>query len=179
MEAALVFPIILFIIVSFIYLSFYLHDKYRIEEVLNISILKALEYNQTETNMVTGYIDYEGYIEQGILYRFKSREKKEESVENYLYTYLNDRLIITKVEEITVAITDKELKISAKGYVNIPDFSGLFGDEYNLTFHKDEKNTIHSREFIRLFDVLGGVAEQIPGADHAIELLQNVLKTMK
>jgi hypothetical protein len=178
-EAALLFPLILFIIVGFIYFGFYLHDKYRIEESLNIAVLKTLEYNQTETNLVTGYVDYEGYINQGIFYRFSKRDEKEKVVNDYLCTYLNERLFITRVEEITVHLTARELEITAEGYVNFPTFGGLFGNDYTIAFHKVENNMIDVSEFVRMFDIFGGVIENVPGADEAIKMLQNVLETIK
>jgi len=165
--------------VGFIYLGFYLHDKYRIEESLNIAVLKSLAYNESETDMVTGYVNYESYINQGIFYRFKKREEKEEQVGSYLYTCLGERLFIIKVGEITVEITGGELEITAEAYVNFPAFDGIFEGAFYLSFHRGEKNIISEREFVRMFDALGGVAEKVPGADYAIKMLQDVLETVK
>lgn len=144
-----------------------------------MTVLKTIEYNQSEVNIVTGNIDYEGYIEQGIFYRFKARIEKEEVVKEYLYTYLNERLFLTNVEDITVHLTERDLEITAKAYVNIPTFGGLFGNDYNLSFKLVKENIIDAREFVRIFDVLGGVIEKVPGTDSAIELLQNMLEALK
>lgn len=178
-EAAFLFPLILFIITGFIYMDLYLHDKYKIEETLNLAVLKTLAYNQVETSIVTGYIDYEGYINRDIFYRFKSREDKEAVIINYLYTCLNEKLFLTQVKEITVKIAETELEITGIGYVNFPLFGGMTEKDYTLSFHRMEENIINTREFVRMFDVFGEVAEKVPGADNAIKLLQNALETLK
>lgn len=175
-EAALLLPVILFVIVSFIYLSFYLHDKYRIEEVLNIASLKAIAYNQTETNMVTGQVDYESYLNQGIFYRFESRENKEKEVFHYLHTYLNERLFLTKVNKIEVKISHVDIEIRVIANVDVPTFGEIYSDDYRINFYISEENIMSAREFVRMFDTLGGVAEKVPGADKAIDMLKKLIQ---
>lgn len=132
-----------------------------------------------ETDIVTGYIDYEGYIDQSIFYGFQSREDKEEVVNRYLHTYLNEKLFITKVEEITVSLSEGKVDIIANAFVNIPILGGLFEENLDSNLHYAADDQVNARKFVRLFDVFGGVIDKVPNSEAAMESLQKVLQTVK
>jgi hypothetical protein len=112
--------------------------------------------------MVTGYVDYESYINRSIFYGFESREDKENVVSNYLSTYLNEKLFLIDIEKITVTLTGGGLEITARANINLPLVGGIFRKNFSVLFQRTDKELKNTREFVRMFDIFGGVVEQVP-----------------
>lgn len=175
MEAALLFPIILFIIVGFIYFGFYLHDRNKINASLDITILKAILYNQSEADLTTSKINYEDYINQGVFYSLESREDKEEVLKEYVSKVLSKGLFLTHVDNLNVQVTNREILISADIEVDFPLFGNLIDYNFKVSQLWDEKSILNAREFVRIFHIFGEVIEKIPEADTMVKGLQQIV----
>jgi Flp pilus assembly protein TadG len=84
-EAALILPIILFIIAGLLYLGFYLHDKVKIQSIIDDTSTRGREQIQYEADLETGLIDYSAYRKRSVLYPyFNDSTEKEYKLNTYL-----------------------------------------------------------------------------------------------
>ena len=100
-EAALILPIILFIIIGLLYLGFYLHDKVKIQSIIDDTATRGRELIQFETGLETGLIDYSSHQNRSFLYPyFTDFKEKENKINTYLKKQLNTALFITKIDSV-------------------------------------------------------------------------------
>ncbi|MBB5196199.1 TadE/TadG family type IV pilus assembly protein [Anaerocolumna cellulosilytica] len=180
-EASLLFPIIFFIIIWLIYLGFYLHDKNRLNVIVDDSLLKARYLIENETDLTAGDVNYEVYIKRGVLYGFiGSLNEKEVLLLEYVNNQLKSGLLIA--DNITVQTRLDRWKvgmeINADFSVPIIQVQKLFRRKLTLTAVK-EIPLMDTEEFLRMFDIFSGVAEKIPAAEKVLNGLSRLLKKVK
>jgi len=181
-EAALILPIILFIIIGLLYLGFYLHDKVKIQSVINDISTKGRELIQYEADLKTGLIDYGYYQSRFFFYPyFTDFVEKENNINVYLTEELNKGLFIAKVDSVAVSATLKRIHISVNGHMDIPfiEINQLFTNS-GLTFSNNNTMEIHNtEEFIRVLDVFSGVADKVKVIDDILQNLQKLISSIK
>ena len=177
-EAALILPIILFIIIGLMYLGFYLHDKVKIQSIINDTSTRGGELIQYEADLETGLIDYDRYQNRSLLYPyFADFSKKEYEIDTYLVERLKRGLFIAKIDSVTVSASSNKIHILVNGHMDIPfrEVKQLFTDN-GLTFSNESTMEIHNTvEFIRIFDVFSGVAEKVKFIDEILQNLQRLI----
>jgi hypothetical protein len=181
-EAAFVLPCVIFTIVALMYFAFYMHDKNRLQAVLDETLIKSKTLIQNETNMNTGIMHYDAYLKRGILYSLSSHYKSNQSIIiDYIKMRLETGLFIATVEDIQVNIELDKIEIKMRADIDIPLFyvrkyfskSGLSIDLYNFA------EIQHQAEFIRIFDVFTGVTEKVDIVNQTLKELQQVLEYLK
>ncbi|WP_313133950.1 TadE family protein [Anaerocolumna sp.] len=181
-EAALILPMILFIIAGLLYLGFYLHDKVKIQSVINDISTKGRELIQYEADLKTGLIDYDHYQSRFFLYPyFSDFVEKENNINTYLAEELNRGLFIAKVDSVAVSVTFNRIRISVNGHMDIPfiEVKQLFTNS-GLTFSDNNTMEIHNtEEFIRVLDVFSGVADKVKFIDDILQNLQKLIGSIK
>lgn len=181
-EAALILPIILFIIIGLLYLGFYLHDKVKIQSIIDDTTTRGRELIQFETDLETGLIDYSNYRNRPFLYPyFADFKEKENKINTYLMKQLSTGLFITKVDSISLSASSKTIHILVNGHMDIPfrQVKQLFTNG-GLSFSNENKIEIHhSVEFIRIFEVFSGVAEKVEFIDEILQNLQKLIGLFK
>ncbi len=176
-EASLIFPMILFIIIGFIYLGFYLHDQDKIEAVINETLLKSRNLIQNDTDIKSGIMDYEKYYKRGILYSLQNNlQDKKQEIYNYLQTQLNKGLFIADINYIGIEVSHTSISIEIKAEMELPFWGvqSLFDGKTQVTGYNStavQNNT----EFIRIFDIFSSVAEKVPAIDKSLKKLQQIL----
>lgn len=179
MEAAFILPTVLFIIIGLIYLGFYLHDRNKIQLVINESLINARNYVQNETDVITGTIDYTTLIGRNILYSLEVNfEDKETIIYNYISNKLRGRLFIAAPESVTINITHYNINIQVISFMEFP-FLGIkkLFTSSGIKIVQTNKSEIHyTTEFIRIFDVFSGVLDQVEIINDTLKRLQNILE---
>ncbi len=177
-EAALIFPTILFIIIGLIYLGFYLHDQNRMEAVIHETLLRGRNLMRNEADIQTGLIDYETYYNRGILYSLQDNtDEKKQEIYNYIRTQLNHGLFIAEINSIDVEVSHTNIEIEVRAEMLLP-FLGLrplFAGSKTAVTGKDSVAVQNNTEFIRIFDIFSGVADKIPVIDETLKKLQQIL----
>jgi hypothetical protein len=180
-EIAFVFPIVLFVIVGLIYLGFYMHDKDKIEAVINETLIKGRNLLQNETDMNTGLIDYEAYYKRGILYSLEDNlQEKKEEIYNYIQTQLGKGLFIADINAIDVNVSHTQISIEVKAEMKLP-FLGIrpfFAGSGTSVIEKTAVPIQNNTEFIRIFNIFSSVAGKIPVIDETLKKLQQILNKL-
>jgi len=181
-EAALILPIILFIIIGLLYLGFYLHDMVKIQSKLDETSLKGREFIQYETDLYTGLVHYSSYRERTFLYPyFVDFSEKENTLTTYLRKQFDAGLFITKIDFTKVSVASNKISLLVQGHIEIP-----FQEVIQLLFptgidlQKESQVEIHNPvEFIRIFDVFSGALEKVKYIDEILQKLKNILNFVK
>lgn len=181
-EAALILPLILFIITALIYLGFYLHDQDRLEAVINETLLIGKNLVRNEAQMDTGFIDYEVYNKRGIMYSLQDnlREKREE-IYNYLQLQLNKGFFIADIRSVDVTVSHADISLIVKADMILP-FVGLlpfFSGSKTVFIGANQASIGSNTEFLRVFDIFSGVAENMPVINDNLMKLQQILNKLK
>lgn len=181
-EAALVFPIVIFVVIGVLYLAFYLHDKVKIQGLIDEASLKAKAYVRNETDINTGLIDYETYNKRGIFYPLRNDlDHKEEKMKEYLEGKLSSGLFIADLDAVEVILGYSDIDIEVSVDMDIPFFDVrqyFTGSGFSLRL----KNTVpiqNPMEFIRIFSIFTAVASKIRIIDETLKKLHEILNKIK
>lgn len=178
-EAAFVMPMIIFIVIALIYMSFYMHDKSRIQSILDTAITQSSLMIKHEMDSTNREIDYEHIDARGIYYPvIGSVEKERNAIIEMVKAQLSSGLFIANIENITVEADhlDIQIKVCARMKISILKVKEFFygsGTQVTIT----SRGRVHyPAEFVRRFDVVEGVAHDIKGYDEIILKLQKIIK---
>lgn len=120
-EASLIMPVILFVTIALCYMAFYMHDKIRIQSIIDTSVLKAGLYLKHESDFGTGQIQYDRLGERGLFYIMSIHDGEEtEKVEAYIRNTLQSGLMISKMDTIQVNVTGFSISVKATATVRFP-----------------------------------------------------------
>jgi TadE-like protein len=101
-EAALLMPIIIFVIVALIYLGFYLHDKAVTKFAANYMATKICQVYTYEFDINTSQINYDKLLDRNILSDFSLNIDDDlQEIYEYVADMLKLRLIICTPGEMT------------------------------------------------------------------------------
>jgi hypothetical protein len=181
-EAALIFPLILLVITALIYLGFFLHDQDRLEAVINETLLIGRNLVRNEAQMDTGFMDYEVYNKRGILYSLQANlQEKREEIYNYLQLHLNKGFFLADIRSIDVTVSHTEISLIVKADMVLP-FVGLlpfFSGSKTVIVGSNQAVIGSNVEFLRVFDIFSGVAENMPVINDNLMKLQQILNLLK
>ncbi len=155
LEAALIFPAVLFIIFSIIYLCFYMHDKVTIEGVINDALLRGRNSVKYEIDMDTSTQNTTKYLNANRMIPENDNLSKESKIKIYLQKELQKGLFIANTTGVEAKVNKGEVAIIVNGYMKIPfiEFRKYF-EKSGLTFKFDQNVKIHqTMNDIRIFDI--------------------------
>lgn len=164
-EAALIMPIVLFVIVALIYTSFYLYDWCRLRAIADIALHKAVVTIKHEADFNTGRVDYEHINDRGVFFRIAgSSRPDEDKTRNYLTKELQRGFFCTEIRDVQVTIEKRNITVHISGEFNVP-MKGIM--EY-VGSHKRMEVTVDSpthdpAELLRMMDVIMETGEKIKG----------------
>lgn len=159
-----------------------MHDKVRIQTSINQTALKGRVFIQNEVDMDSGRINYQAYIQRGILYFIENDlSTKKETIQRYLENALRNGLFLAKIEKIEVTATLSKIHIEVSASMQIPfiEVKNLFYKS-GLSVNQNNITEIHnSVEFIRIFEVFAGVTDKMEAVDNVLKKLQKILISIR
>ena len=178
-EAALIMPIIIFVIMALIYMSFYMHDKSKIQAILNATMIQASQMVKHEYIIDNKEIDYIHLDDRGIYFPVVGNlEVEKNKMIESLEKQLDKGLFIANIDDVVIDITHTKVAIKVEAIMNI---SFLRIKEYFRG--SGTKITISSvgrihypAEFVRRLDVIEGTLEDVEGYDQIMKKLQDILQ---
>lgn len=176
-EAVFIMPIVIFIIVTIIYITIYLHDYNRMYCVTDRILHKAILNIKHESDIETGKLNYEEIKKQGVFYQiFGISDEKEEDIENYLMEKLTEGLIATKIDEVDVKGSKLKMTIKVKGKFQIPikGLSYIFSSKKNLLVEVSANNH-NPADTIRISEVVLDTGSKIKGVNELIEKFEALI----
>lgn len=181
-EAALILPLIFFIIIGLIYLGFYVHDSVKIQSIIDETLIKARNLVQRDADISTGTVDYEAYLNRNLLYPYFSDFKdKESEIKTYMLDRLNSGLFIAKPKNINIKVESFDIHIEVEAEMEFPftQMEYYFSKSSEAITWTNKNNTQTPMEFIRIFKVFSSVSESSQKVEEAINKLRNIINTVK
>jgi hypothetical protein len=180
-EAALLLPMIIFIICSLVYLGFYLHDRSRLEGLVDEVLMKGALSAKHEADIRTGKVDYANIRKRGVLYLLIGDTKQQEDqIEKYLWELSGQGFFLTEIRDIKVELGKYKLKITLEGEFKVP-MRGIreFFDPNPQIIIEAERSIHNPAEFIRVSEVVLDTASKIKGFDELKKRIEDILNTSK
>ena len=160
-EAAFVVPIVIFVIFALMYLTFQLHDKVRLETVMERALGKG-DFLVSQRGREDGSAyDYENVNKNGNWGYFRSSYKKQqEAITDYLKEELGKGFFTFQMEHVNCEINgfNVQIKIVMKKMMSLHPVKNFLGESSYVTLER--KKVLHSpEELLRVMDGLGIVMD--------------------
>lgn len=178
-EAALILPMVIFVIMALIYMSFYMHDKMKIQAIINSNILQGGLMVKHEWNTDNNETDYINIDNRGIYYPVIGETEDEvHKIKENLKNELSGKLYIAEIRDIVVEADHLKLSIKIEAVMNISilrvkDFFTGNGTHLMLSGN----GRIHyPAEFVRQIDMVEEMINDRDGYGKVLEKLGAFLK---
>jgi len=177
-EAALIMPLIVFILFALIYLSFYLHDRCKVQGVIDQTLHKAGLTVKHEADFSTGEVFYEEINNRGVFYLpFADTGTEEDNIRNYLQTKLKSGLFLARIIDLQVDVGKYNITISVEAEIPISLLGVTDIWKPNNRMIVEGKSQIHNpAETIRFCEVILDTGTKVKGVEALKEKLVNILK---
>ena len=180
-EAALIFPFILYIIFALIYLGFYLHDYGKVKTIIYESQIRGKGLVRNEANIVSGSIPYQECINRTIFYPVHNDfELKEKQISNYIDSKSRNILLISEIKDINVDVELFNIKTKVLLKMNFPikTIERLFLGDEEITIECKEK--IHNpTDFIRGYEVASNIGKKIDIVNQLVSQIKKIIGIFK
>lgn len=165
-EAAFIFPIILFVIFSLICVTFYIHDKCRLQAVADRILHKASLTIKHEADIQSGKVSYEKINDRGVFYLpFGNAEKEEESIREFLQLEMGGGLLAAEVTDIKVIAGKWKIEVSLEGEYKIPIQGVLDYFQPDPILIKVCSPVHNPAETVRIGEIILDTGEKIKGLE--------------
>lgn len=180
-EAALIMPMLFYLMFSLFYLSFYLHDINRIQGYLDKMLNRTSILIKHEADIKSGEIIYSKINQRGILYNIVGKsEVLEDDIRSYITEELSDGLFMMQITDIQVKIEKYRIEAKVKIRTRMP-IKGV------LSFFKprqqkviEEQVTIHDpADTIRMSEVILDTGSKVKGLEELRNIVETVFKHIK
>lgn len=175
-EAVIIVPLIIVVIMTFLYLTLYLHDKAAIYSILDDAVIKENMVRKQPSNYLTGEIDYEHLNTRSLLYHFiDDCDQEEEALRRYVSERIEGKLAVSRLTniEVTNSYTGIGVKVWGKIIFHPLPLMDFFAG--HKTFCMTVDIPIHNpSDFVRISDNLLGVAEGVKYYDKIADTLQKI-----
>jgi len=176
-EAALVMPVVVFVLFALMYLSFYLHDRCIVQSAVDQTLHRAALTLKHEADFSTGEIYYKEINSRGVFYLpFGSTKAEEDNIRKFLQKELEDGLFLAKISGVHVDVGKFNITISVEADISItmPGVTNIWEPNNYMTVKG--KSQIHNpAETIRLSEVILDTGTKIKGVEALKEKLENIL----
>lgn len=178
-EAALIMPIIVIVIMALIYMGFYMHDKSRIQAIINSNIIKAGLIIKHELLIKGNELDYINLDSRGIYYPIIGDIKQEkERIINNLNNQFASNLYLAQIEDINVEVDhfNINIKVVVLMDISILKIKELFtGSGTNITISSNGR-VHYPAEAVRKFDVMEGIIDDVKGYEQVLGKLSSFIQ---
>lgn len=175
-EAALILPMIFYLLFSLFYLTFYLYDMNRVHGYLDKILYRTSMLVKHESDITSGKIQYTKINQRGVFYVLTGNtEMLEEDIRKYIAEELSDGLFMMRVTDIQAKVEkDKiEAKIEIKTKMPMKGILTFFQPKQRKVI--EEKYTIHDpADTIRMSEVILDTGSQVKGMEELRNLVEKV-----
>lgn len=175
-EVAFLFPIILFIIMAFIYFTFYLHDQTVVTCVIDEANERLNQAVRQPTNFETGVIYYDKMTSQSLLCRYNGDYSVEiANAKKYIKEQLEKKLMLGKVTNIEVTKEKGVIKTEVKMKNQIKLLPAVtYLKQYQQSKNTAECEVNNTSEYVRAASVTLDVVSQTKAFDKIVKVINKI-----
>lgn len=177
-ELAMVFPIVIYTIISIVYAGFYLHDHLMIRSVLQSKIYDYEEYVKYPMDEEQSIIDFSNINARGIFASLTYDYEKENTLcSTSLKKKLEGKPFITQIGNTSVCLTHSKVSIELECTVNVPFHAVrlLLGEDRLHYTEKVKEEVFRPCDYVRLVDLLIDTSAHTNAGDKVLAALQKVV----
>lgn len=176
-EAALLLPTILFVLISLIYFSFYLHDRVRLESNVNRILLESRDFILYDKELDTGMVDYNRYINKKLLQLDYKGLGLEEEIYEYAYKALSKEFFIGQTKDLDISINKASIIMNVTLDIHLPiqAIRMLLGKGSLEIMYESRIKLIDRSNQVRKLQVTLGVARRMKEVDDWLSKLADLL----
>ena len=178
-EAALIMPIIVIVIMALLYMGFYMHDKSRIQAIINSNLIRAGLIIKHEMLVKSNELDYVNLDSRGIYYPILGDIKQErERIINNLSDQFTSNLYLAQIKDINVEVDHFNINIKVVVFMDISilKVKELFtGSGTNITISSNGR-VHYPAEAVRKFDAMEGMIDDVKGYDQVLGKLNSFIQ---
>lgn len=177
LEAAMLLPLILFIITALLYTAMLLHDWRNAVGAVHLITIEGEAVARKDMEPLTGSVDYEKYLSRGIAIGARDYTWEEAGLEGILKKYIEDKALITSIEDMKIEITSKGIRVNM--HLNfrlpMPGIGKFFKKSGTAYRYEDYKSFDNQPEFVRAFRIMMDTGENLPGANTILNALKKAV----
>ncbi|MCT4596426.1 MAG: pilus assembly protein [Vallitalea sp.] len=171
-EASLIFPIVLFVVISLLYIGIYLHDVTCMKAIVNEATQRYELAYSNKIDINTGEVlSNNKRLSRGLYWRFSNYNDHDKYVKEFIRNKIKDNLIM---KDDNIIISTKIIHNNIMKSVNITvekDFTTFIApvnnilslNGKNLTMAVSSKAIVKDQvELIRNIDMLDNISDDIP-----------------
>ncbi len=162
-EASFIIPIVIFVVMGLIYFTFYLHDKVRLEEVLEKALGQGnlIVINRSKIDGIS--FSYDTINEDGNWGYFRNTYKdREKDLLEYLNREIESKFFFLKREAISCEVNSFSIHIEIKmrGMISLNPLQYLWKQKNQITLER--KRMLHNpEEILRVYEGLEFIMDDI------------------
>lgn len=181
LEAAILLPMILFILLALLYTGFWLHDRSMIQGEVQLIVLKGEAVAKNSLDPASGRIDYDRYVGKGIFGAFYDYGDEADVLEEVLRVTLKEKLLIAAITDIFIELAPSEISIEVKADFDIPigGIRRFFVQSGTGLAVREKKSFDNSEEFIRVFHIMMDTGKELPGAESVLNNLKKLVDILR
>lgn len=181
LEAAILIPLILYIITALLYICFLLHDKAAVEGEVHLTVLNGEKVASRNMDPATAQINYDSYIEEGIFHPLYNKQEEAALMESLLESKIKNSMIFADIYEVSVEMGQGDITVSVRYGFKMPirgiwEFFRRGGSQFT---YREKKSFDSTEEFIRLFQIGMDTGEKLPGAESVLKMLQKSINWLQ
>lgn len=180
-EMVFLFPIILFIILAFLFFTMYLHDRTIIHCVMNESCERFSQTVKEPANYNTGVIFYDKMTEKSLLAKYTGDYDVElQDMKDYIKERLNKRMMLSEIIKVQVKKGINDVTVTVKTRNHIPFVPALVYLKGIQTSEYEVQGGIYNpSEYARAADVSLDVLSQTAVYDKIEEIFSKIENALK
>lgn len=180
-EAAFIFPIIIFLIVALIQIGFYLHDRIVIEALLHQTVNQAVVQQRNGTSFAEGTLNFQVIAQTGIVDRYFLRtEETQALIDDYIITH-SDNLLMCELRNLQVEVSLTRILVkcelsAVKPLLGIPlkISATLMTTEFNI-----EETVYRPEEISRMAAAIMITAKKVPGVEETLKKFSKIIEKIR
>lgn len=178
-EAVFLIPIIIFVILAFMYLTLYFYDQILVDTISRSAALAQEQKIRHTTDEKTGMIQFEKVSVKGLENLLQNYDTEEETITNRLKK-INQNMFQGEVKNTEVSIHTGNIEISGDSeLLYLTKAVGDYLPKSNRSNRHYVKLTVHNpEEFVRGYTALEEIAEHSGQAGKIKQTLKKLLKYM-
>jgi hypothetical protein len=170
-------PIVILTIFTLLYLTFYLHDRCKIQGTVDETLFLAGLSLKYEADLTAVGLDSERIKKRGVFDQLlRDRPKAEQELKTYLRQRLAEGLFLYQITDIEAEFRNSKLEISVEtiSRISIP-WVELFFEDYSHSVISEEHPIHDPAETIRVCEVALDTASQVKGVEELKNSIEKVI----
>ncbi len=172
-EAVLVLPVILIVILCLMYMTLILHDKAVLQSVAEEALVRCNQLCHQPSDVLSSEIYYDRLLDVNLL--GEDNEKHREELKYFIDQEVKGKLLICQVNmiEIDIAKDSCQIDIEADSKISLPMVLEYI-KKGKKVYVSQSRDNHHPEDFARKAEVTMGTITQVKGADCITEFLSKV-----